>query len=120
LDNIRGGGGLEIAQPKKESIELPPIVVRPQTEKISAPQEQIQEPIPEIPSAGKILAVNRDDNFAIINMGEDLGIRVGDTFQVYRKGKPIAIIEVIKTRRSIAACEIKTEITPIQLEDTIR
>ena len=69
---------------------------------------------------GKILAINKDANFVIIDLGEDRGINVGDTFQVYREGESIATIGVIQARKSIAACEIKKETTAIKVGDTIR
>lgn len=97
----------------KESVELPPIVVRPQSES--------EEPaVTGAPSAGKILAVNEESSFVIINLGEDSGIKAGDAFKVYREGKAIASIEVIQTRKNIAACDIKKEATPIRIGDAIK
>lgn len=118
LDTIRSDRQPEIPRtpPKKESIELPPIVVHPQIERMPALQERFIESV----SWGEILAVNKENNFVIINLGEDSGIKVGDTFKVYRQAKPIATIEAIQVRRSIAACDIKTETSPIQVGDTIR
>ena len=115
LGVISSGGKIEeeeIAQPKKESVELPPIVVRPQTEMRA----------PEITTAlmGNILSVDKDNNFVIIDLGEDTGTKVGDTFQVYRGDRVIATIEVIQARRDIAACDIKKEIMPIRAGDMVR
>jgi chromosome segregation ATPase len=116
LDTIRSGSAdkAEAPQEKKESVELPAIVVRPQ---------QTETPSAEAPAGaltGKILAVNKDTNFVIIDLGEEAGIKIGDSFQVYREAKPIASIVVIQTRRNIAACDIKKETTPIKVGDTIR
>lgn len=116
LDTIHSGSQVELPEPKKESIELPPIVVHPQIERMPPLQEGAIESV----SSGEILAVNKENNFVIINLGEDSGIKVGDTFSVYREAKPIATIEVIQTRRSIAACDIKREVTPINVGDTVR
>jgi len=112
LDVIRSGTKVEAPQEKKESVELPPIVVRPQSEPLM--QENATRP------TGKILAINKDANFVIIDLGEDRGINVGDAFQVYREGESIATIEVIQARKSIAACDIKKETTAIKVGDTIR
>lgn len=106
--------GKEIAEPtegKKESVELPPIIVHPE-----------QEPsIPGIaPPIGKILAINRENNFVIINLGENSGVRLGDAFQVYREDKAIATVEVVQLRKNIAACDISREVTPIMVGDTIK
>lgn len=98
---------------EKESVELPPIVVRPQSTEISTRDISVK-------LDGKILAVNKDNNFVIIDLGEEAGIKVGDALRVYRGDKPIAIIEAIQTRRNITACDIKKESTAITVGDTIR
>lgn len=100
--------------PKKESVELPPIVVRPQ----SQPEIRVQEGTTTL--GGKILAINRDSNFVIIDLGEEAGVKIGDAFKVYREDKSIANIEVIQTRKNIAACDIKNEAAPIKIGDAVR
>lgn len=97
-------GRLETQPPtEKSAVELSPIVVRPQTE-----------------IRGSILEIDPENNFVIIDLGEDSGIKVGDTFQVYREDKEIATIEVIQSRRRVAACNINQANTPIKTGDTIR
>ena len=115
------------AQENQESVELPPIVVRPQEDReaittqptvtIPAPQEALVE-APRF--KGNVLTVNKDSNFVIIDLGEDSGVKVGNTFQVDRGGEPVAIIEVIKASKSVSACDIKEEKTPIKVGDVIR
>jgi predicted nuclease with TOPRIM domain len=115
LDAIRSGeANLETIPRKKEFVELPPIVVHSQSERKA---EQDDE---SVKLTGKILAVNKESNFAIIDLGMDSGINVGDAFRVYRQGEPIADIEVIQARKSIAACDIRKETTPIKAGDIIR
>lgn len=99
------------SEAKEESIELPPIIVRPQTESLTSEMSPLQ---------GKILALNKDNNFVIIDLGEDSGIKVGDRFQVYREDQSIATIEVVSSRKTIAACDIKKETTPIKVGDAVR
>lgn len=113
LDAIRSGTGKrEKPQQKKESVELPPIVVRPQS---GSPGQQ------NLPAMeGQILAINKDNNFVIVDLGEDAGVKVGDSFQVYSEGKSIAAIEAIQVRKNISACDIKKESTPIKIGDTIK
>ncbi len=107
-----GAAKIEAPLEKKESVELPPIVVRPQSE------TSMQETTTAL--GGSILAINKESNFVIIDLGEDAGIKVGDIFQVYREDKFIATIEVIQTRKSIAACDIKNETATIKIGDTVR
>jgi len=102
-----------LVEPKKESVELPPIVVRPQAE---MPKEAGSAP----PTTGKVLTVNEDSGFVIINIGEDAGLRMGDTFQVYRGNESIATIEIIQLRPNISACDIKKSTGTIKSGDIIR
>lgn len=112
LDAISSGSQAQITQPKKESVELPPIRVYPQS-RASAE---------ESPGAflGTIMTVDKDNNFVVIDLGEDSGVKVNDRFKVYRQGKAIADIEAIQVRKDIAACDIKKEIAPIEAGDAIR
>jgi chromosome segregation ATPase len=115
LEEIQGSSALTGAS-RKESVELPPIVVRPG----SGPSEaKIQEGT-MVAAGGKILAINKDSNFVIIDVGEEAGVKIGDTFKAYRLDKAIATLEVIQTRRNIAACDIKNEIIPLQIGDSVR
>lgn len=118
LDNLKkklesAGSASAMPESEKESVELPPIVVRPQVETF-APSE------PAAFSGANIVAVNKEGNFVIIDLGEEAGVKTGDVFQVYREDKVIGSIEVMQTRKNIAACDIKKEASPIKVGDTIR
>ena len=56
----------------------------------------------------------------VIDLGKDSGIKLGDTFKVYREDKTVATLEVIQARQSISACDIKEEITAIKAGDIVR
>jgi len=99
-----------VSQP--ESVELPQIVVRPQTGPMT---EEITSVV-----TGKILAVKRDNNFVIIDLGEEAGVVAGNTFGVYRGNELISEIKVIQVRRNISACDIKNETSPLRIGDTVR
>ncbi len=98
---------------EKASVELPPIVVRPSNERTAAPDVVTQ-------MTGKVLAINRENNFVIVDLGESQGVGVGDQFQVFRDGKSLAKVQVIQVRKTIAACDIKKETSPIKVGDSIR
>ncbi|HNX82233.1 MAG TPA: hypothetical protein PKL77_08825 [Candidatus Omnitrophota bacterium] len=85
---------------KDDSVELAPIVVRPSLEAPSAP-------VAAATSGGRVLAINKENNFIIVDIGEDAGVKVGDVLQVLREGKQTASLEVIQVRKSIAACDVK-------------
>ena len=119
LEVVRSGSGgeINIAQPEKEkikeSVELPPIVVRPQSEKITSEEA--------LSAQGRVLEINKENNFVIIDTGEESGVKTGDAFQVYNiEGQAIATIEAIQVRPKITACDIKKETTPIIVGDTVR
>jgi len=124
LDIIRSGGTPETrmpetqtAGPEKESVELPPIVVKPQTQAETPTWPNKSIPVePE----GTVLEINKENKFVIIDLGQDAGIKLGDTFKVYKQGKAIGTIEVIQARQSISACDIKEEIRPIEVGDIVR
>lgn len=99
---------------RKESIELPAIVVRPQ------PGPSGEEGESATTLIGRVMAVNKDNNFVIIDLGDESGVKVGDPFRVYRQDKPIANVEAIQVRRNISACDIKKQGTPIKIGDTVR
>ncbi len=116
LSAIKSGKPLPPAK-EKESVELPPIVVRPQ---VSAPTAAPAGVSVGSSLTGRVLAINRDNNFVVIDLGTSAGIKAGDTFQVYRDGGVIANLEVVQTREKISACDIKKETSPIKVGDTIR
>lgn len=105
----------ETAKPsegKKESVELSPIVVRPQKSDASSQQIAVL--------SGKVLAINRDNNFVIVDLGEESGIKIGNNLTVYRQNQPVAEVTVIQVRKDISACDIKKENTTIKLGDTVK
>ena len=85
------------------SVELAPIVVRPQDDMPSAKANVA------VMNGGKVLAVNKENNFVVIDVGENQGTKIGDTFQILRNGQVIATVEAIQVRKDIAACDIKKQ-----------
>ncbi len=106
LDNSPGSSTKE-----KSFIELAPIVVRPQEETSLKTQGN---------KTVSVIAVNKNSNFVIVNAGSSSGVRVGDTFQLFRKDDPVAIVEVIQARENNSACDIKNENTPVAIGDIAR
>ncbi|MEI6631564.1 MAG: FlgT C-terminal domain-containing protein [bacterium] len=102
------------AQYKKESVELPQIVVRPQSETSSYGDSQ------DAFFFGNILSVNENNNFVVIDLGEDAGVRPGQKFQVYRGNEVIANIEAMQVRKNISACDIKKQSISIHAGDKVK
>ncbi len=80
------------------SVELPPIIVKPQTSGIKGLQ-------------GEVIAINLEEKFVVVNIGEASGLMPGVTLKVMRGTKEIASIEVLETRKEISAADIKS-VTP--------
>ncbi len=97
----------------KDSVELPEIVVH----SASSP-ERGKAQMQEFP--GKILAVNLESNFVVIDLGSSSGVKVGDVFNVYRNAKNIGAIGVIQIRAGISACDIKKMNTPFKTGDYVK
>jgi hypothetical protein len=120
MENLREEleSGLTRQTENKESVELPAIVVRPSqiSGKVGPPQQAQTAPL----LSGKILAINKENKFVIIDLGQDHGVKIGDTFGVSRADKPIANIEVIQTRKEISACDIRSETAPINVGDIVQ
>ena len=113
LEVIKNGNVSEADKEAKESVELPAIVVRSAS---SAGKDRAA--VQEFP--GKVLAVNLESNFVVIDLGSSAGVRTGDVFKVYRDAKPIGSLSVIQTRANISACDIKKMNTPLKIGDSIK
>ncbi len=85
-----------------ESVELPPIVVRAGGQQASPQGIQVSEK-----AVGKVLSINENQNFVIIDIGENSNAKIGDVFRVFRDNQHVATVEVIQTRRDISAADIK-------------
>jgi hypothetical protein len=75
------------------SVELPPIVVKPE----SAGIEGLR---------GEIIAVNEEERFIVLDLGEMSGIRPGYNVKIIRDGREIGSGRVIETRREISAADL--------------
>lgn len=94
---------------KPEEVELPPIVLssgQPKSmARLTTPSlERIGQ---DSSLKGRIVTVNRDHNFVVIDLGKQDGIGIGNRFDVYRGDMPVGSLEVIQTRDRIAAADIK-------------
>ncbi len=107
---------------RKGAVELQPIVIRPQ-------QEQFEEELMQQPSGGgsgairpgHVLAVNSENNFVIINLGEAAGTQVGDKFTVTNsRNEQVAEIAVIQVRKDISAADIVNARRAIVVGDTVK
>ena len=80
-------------QTQAQGVELGTIVVGPETSSVSGQLE------------GKILVVNKDYNFVVINLGSKDGVNAGDAFALYHNNKYIGDIKVEKIHESMSAAD---------------
>ncbi|MBI5874069.1 MAG: hypothetical protein HZB36_08065 [Candidatus Omnitrophica bacterium] len=89
----------EVSTKDSRVVQLQPIVVKASEEAGSRKKT---------PAAGQVLAINEENNFVIVDMGEQDGVKVGETLSIYRNTQKIATVEVIQTRKEISAADIKS------------
>lgn len=94
---------------KTQGVELGKIVVNPEgatvvsQEESAKPQAQPTAEKPLSGKEGKVLVINKDYNFVVINLGSKDGIDIGDTFNVYHNNKNVGDVKVEKVHDSMAA-----------------
>jgi len=104
----------EVAKVSKASgsVDLPPIVVSS-----SSVSSQIKLPYN---LEGKLLNVNTEHEFVVIDLGRNNGLKENMVFEVLRAGEPIGKVKVIQIREEIAACDITESLRPFELGDVVR
>jgi len=94
-----------------DGVELGKVVVnsevlkeKPQAAAPSTPKGEKKAAAPKVNTLeGKVMVVNKDYNFAVINLGSKDGVKMDDVFSVYRGGKVIGELKVEKVHESMAA-----------------
>lgn len=66
---------------------------------------------------GKVMVVNKDYNFAVINLGSKDGVKINDVFSVFRGGKVIGELKVEKVHESMSAAGFAEEMKDIIKEN---
>lgn len=95
-------------------VELPPIVVNSNGRSMS------YDTGTSTGFNGKVISVNGNNNFVIVDVGENVGVRLGDNLSVYRDSKYIARLEVIQVRKDISAADLKDQWSKVKIGDVIR
>ncbi len=96
-------GGNAGATRESTSVELPPIVVKSG----SGPKGL----------RGEVLAVNPEEKFVVVNLGEASGVGPGNQLKVLRKNKEIGNVEIIETRKDISAADIKDVMPGVSIQE---
>ncbi|MFA4991185.1 MAG: hypothetical protein WC569_01205 [Candidatus Omnitrophota bacterium] len=92
----------------RDEVDLPPIVVNSQPQKTARLTTPSFERLNISPGLkGRIVTVNKEHNFVVIDLGKQDGVEIGNMFNVYRGDSLLGFVEVIQTRDRIAAADIK-------------
>lgn len=99
-----------------QGVELGKVVVNPETAKdkpvASEPSKAGKKP--EAPKAksleGKVMVVNKEYNFAVINLGSKDGVKIDDVFSVEHGGKVAGELKVEKVHDTMAAAGFTDEL----------
>jgi septal ring factor EnvC (AmiA/AmiB activator) len=100
----------ELEVKSSSPVELGTVVVNPETgQPASATSEQYVESVsgPQASSSqgleGKVLVINKDYNFAVVNLGSRDGINLGSIFSIYHGDQYLGDLKVEKVHDSMAA-----------------
>jgi len=106
-----------------DEVELPPIVLERNQHRLASltPLSPLDHMNKTSDLKGRVITVNRDHNFVVIDLGRDDGIQVGNSFSVYKGNTIVAYVEVIQARNKIAAADIKDikEGFRIEIDDVV-
>lgn len=86
------------------TVELPPIVVRKDQAGMTTAVH------------GRLMEVNREHNFVVVDRGNLDGVRMGMTFDILRSGQLVGRATVVRVRPKLAACDIVRAKTPSSLQ----
>jgi len=100
--------------PRTGEIELSPIVVN------NADKGANEVKVAPAGQSGNVVSINSENNFVIVNLGEDTGVKIGDKLNIYRGAEYIAGLEVIQVRKDICAADIKSKMMDIEIGDAVR
>lgn len=100
-------------------VELPPIRAQKVAKLTSPSLESVGETTAGL--KGRIVTINKEHNFVVIDLGKQDGIDIGNKFNVYRGELFLGLVEIIQARDRIAAADIKDikEGLSMEINDTV-
>jgi chromosome segregation ATPase len=87
----------------KSGVELGKIVVNPETTAVQPQLKKKEKITPSAAQEGKVVVVNKDYNFVVVNLGVKDGIDTGQVFSVYHNNKYLGDVKVEKVHDSMSA-----------------
>ncbi len=100
---VNNDANVSVVNPPKDKIQASEPKVTKVNRKEKAPQLKVSE--------GKVMVVNKEFNFAVINLGSKDGIKLGDEFSVLsNSGNPIGDLKVEKVHESMSAAGFSADL----------
>lgn len=99
--------------------KVKPKTVNKASEAEVKPQKVVKNPVVASGLEGKIIIVNKEFNFAVIDLGSKDNVSVGDEFAVSRAGKYIGDLKVEKVHESMSAAGFIPELKDLIKENDI-
>lgn len=118
LKELEGGSdGVELGKVvvNSEVLKEKPLPAAAQTSKADKKAEAPKTSVLE----GKVMVVNKDYNFAVINLGSKDGVKIDDLFSVYRGDKVIGELKVEKVHESMSAAGFSEDLKNIINENDV-
>lgn len=91
------------AVPVVKAQEKPPVKKQDAKKQDKISKKDKKEPVVIPPLEGKVLVVNKDYNFVVINLGSKDGVNIGDVFSISRNDNFIGDIKIEKVHDSMSA-----------------
>jgi len=113
IKNLKSGaGGVELGKVvvnlDKESANQPIKEAEKFPNESSRLEKKAEESLVK-PLEGKISVVNKEFNFAVINLGSKNDVKIGDEFSVMRRGKVVGNLKVEKVHEAMSAAGFAAE-----------
>jgi hypothetical protein len=108
IKNLEAGSG---------GVELGTVVVNPEVGAKTSKVIKKEQPASANALEAKVMIVNKEFNFVVINVGSKDKVSVGDEFLVSRAGKPIGNIKVEKVHEFMSAAGFAVELKDLIQEN---
>ncbi|HNX81663.1 MAG TPA: hypothetical protein PKL77_05905 [Candidatus Omnitrophota bacterium] len=93
----------------KEKVKEPVKSVSQPKETTKVPAVSTQMETSSVQGGGKVLVINKDYNFVVINLGSKDGVSIGDIFSISHAGKYLGDVKVEKVHDTMAAAGFMTQ-----------
>lgn len=91
-----------VQEAKPRDLQLEKIVIASRADVAQAPSAKPQVTAPQAPLEGKVLVVNKEYDFVVVNIGQKDNLVIGDTLEIFRKEKKLGELKVEEVRDTMS------------------